>query len=213
MMTRRTWRQTRNRLLAVLLATGLVLLPSASCNKGDNGEESEGEEQAQEQEQHIPRANERVEDMPPVERGQATWQDPDLAPNTEALRALRGMQDILRNYYERDHYLPDGTPINRLPVSAPLTPATVPCGEPTPVTAETWSHPTWRALRFDPTDPVRYSYQFDSYGTHIGATFTISAFGDIDCDGTYSTFQRMGTTTSPTDFVGTMEPVMVNPDE
>ncbi len=45
---------------------------------------------------------------------------------------------------------------------------------------------------FQVSDPHYYVYQFDSNGTGADATFTATAFGDLDKDGVLSTFQRTG---------------------
>ena len=52
-----------------------------------------------------------------------------------------------------------------------------------------WSQPSWEELDFAEPEENLYFYQFDS---HPGQ-FTASAFGDLDCDGVYSTFVRFGT--------------------
>ena len=59
-------------------------------------------------------------------------------------------------------------------------------------TAETWSAPTWQALNFAIADPFRYKYTYEASGTGPGSVFTIRATGDLDCDGTFSTFERVG---------------------
>ncbi len=50
----------------------------------------------------------------------------------------------------------------------------------------------WQALSFAPEDPHYYAYQYDSSGQGNSAQFTASAFGDLDCDGEFSTFVRFG---------------------
>lgn len=56
---------------------------------------------------------------------------------------------------------------------------------------ETWSAPSWRALLFSIEDPHYYSYAYSRAAD--GKSFTVRAFGDLDCDGTYSTFELVGT--------------------
>ena len=113
----------------------------------------------------------------------------------EALQNLRRLYDSSISYYDSDHATPDGYIIvPQFPTSVPLTPANVPCYSEW-VNYEDWSHPTWEALNFAlgwQDELHHYSYQYDSSGTQIGATFTASAFGDLDCDGVYSTFVRTG---------------------
>ncbi len=47
-----------------------------------------------------------------------------------------------------------------------------------------WKEPGWEALMFSVDDPHFYSYEVRSDGT----SFTVLAYGDLDCDGNYSTF-------------------------
>jgi|GEM_PF-2454205 len=56
----------------------------------------------------------------------------------------------------------------------------------------TWKHSTWQALNFSVDDPFFYKYTYESEGTGTGARFTIRATGDLNCDGVYSTFERIG---------------------
>jgi len=59
--------------------------------------------------------------------------------------------------------------------------------------AETvWNDASWSALSFEMKDHHYFVYRFDSSGTGADAVFTASAFGDLDCDGTMSTFRRVG---------------------
>ena len=55
-----------------------------------------------------------------------------------------------------------------------------------------WQTDTWAALNFSVDDPFYYSYQYDSAGTDKTSNFSAWAFGDLDCDTTYSTFMRGG---------------------
>lgn len=73
-----------------------------------------------------------------------------------------------------------------------------------------WSEPTWSSLNFRIARDSAYEYYppgskregvadgqhyfvytFDAAGVLTEAQFTASAFGDLDCDGVQSTFQRM----------------------
>jgi len=78
------------------------------------------------------------------------------------------------------------------PAAVPLTPAAVPAGVRTLDPAGTWASDTWQALDFKIADPHYYSYQYDSTGTGTSAAFTARALGDLDGNGTYSTFERAG---------------------
>lgn len=79
------------------------------------------------------------------------------------------------------------------PAAAPLTPAKgACCGQPNQQCAPTkadWDHPTWRTLGFEMFDPHRYSYAFEPTADGFVAT----AVGDLDCDGTFATYELRGT--------------------
>jgi hypothetical protein len=53
-----------------------------------------------------------------------------------------------------------------------------------------WTDDTWVALQFSVDDPHFYSYQYEV--DNKAKTFVVSAFGDLDCDGVYSTFRMSG---------------------
>ena len=55
-----------------------------------------------------------------------------------------------------------------------------------------WDTPTWNALLFQLDEPHYFGYSFESSGTLGDAAFTATAYADLDCDGTLSTFQRFG---------------------
>lgn len=50
----------------------------------------------------------------------------------------------------------------------------------------------WSSLSFQMNDEHYFVYAFDSTGTLSAAKMTASAYGDLDCDGSQSTFQRIG---------------------
>ena len=77
--------------------------------------------------------------------------------------------------------------------STPITPPLGTCcsmGEKCAPNPALWTHPSWTALHFSIDDPHYYSYQYKT--TDEGKSFTVSAFGDLDCDGVYSTFEMYG---------------------
>lgn len=77
---------------------------------------------------------------------------------------------------------------DKLPDSAPLTPADDPCaagGGSYVATATTWSHPTWVGLGFAPIGEQYYRYAFE----RTADGFVVRAVGDLDCDGVQSTFE------------------------
>lgn len=50
-----------------------------------------------------------------------------------------------------------------------------------------WDADPWRALYFAVEDPHYFSYSYQS--APDGSGFTVRAHGDLDCDGTYSTYE------------------------
>jgi hypothetical protein len=78
------------------------------------------------------------------------------------------------------------------PADAPLSPATVPRGELTVDPPGTWDHPTWRELGFAPEQPHAFSFEFDSENAAEVSRFVARARGDLDGDGSQSTFTLRG---------------------
>ncbi len=76
--------------------------------------------------------------------------------------------------------------------TAPLTPATACCKEQggrCKPNAAAWSTPVWTALDFEVSDPHYFQYTY----TSDGKSFTATAVGDLDCDGTTITYTLKGT--------------------
>lgn len=116
---------------------------------------------------------------------------------TEALVNLRRISDGAIRYYGGDSASGGKRrPPHRFPPSVDWTPATSPCDHPNgqfPPRPHVWRSPAWSALGFSLESPAYYSYKFESSGAGEGANFTASARGDLNCDGNYSLFQRVGT--------------------
>ena len=55
-----------------------------------------------------------------------------------------------------------------------------------------WMGDVWAALNFRMLGESYFTYAFTTSGTGPDAMFTITGNADLDCDGTQSTFQRMG---------------------
>jgi len=56
---------------------------------------------------------------------------------------------------------------------------------------DSWSAPTWQALNFGVFDPHYFSYKYEVAAD--GRSITASAIGDLDCDGTFSTYSLTAT--------------------
>ncbi len=55
-----------------------------------------------------------------------------------------------------------------------------------------WNRTLWLGLRFQPTEAHAYVYEYKASGTLAAAKYELSAYGDLDCDGVYSTFRFIG---------------------
>jgi type IV pilus assembly protein PilA len=122
----------------------------------------------------------------------------------EPPRELERMYRAIAAYYDTPQNTAAGQRTHCLPDPAGPTPDK-PEREPKPVVfanAET-SAATWRALGYEPAEPIRYRYSFlplragcgvlpsDSRGE---AVLTLRAEGDLDGDGVLSTFERTAVT-------------------
>jgi type IV pilus assembly protein PilA len=121
----------------------------------------------------------------------------------EATMNVRKMFDSSVAYFEADHASPTGLPLVKQFPGAPTTnptPALKACcgqaGDKCVPQPTYWNDPTWAALNFSVDDPFYYSYQYNSAGTETSSNFQAWAFGDLDCDSIYSTYQRSGSVLS-----------------
>jgi len=122
------------------------------------------------------------------------------AKTTEAVTNVKKLYDGARSYFEEESNGRGSiTPIAKQFPNAPATPiapaVTVCCGQaghkcaPDP---SLWTDASWQALKFSMDDPHYYSYGYASSGVDNASTFAAQAFGDLDCDTTYSTFEMVG---------------------
>ncbi len=56
-----------------------------------------------------------------------------------------------------------------------------------------WNTPIWRALDVALEEPQPFVWVYEASGTFGAASYTISAYADLDCDGELSTFRLVGT--------------------
>jgi hypothetical protein len=112
----------------------------------------------------------------------------------EAGQFVKKLYDGARRYY-MDTPNPGFTPISpQFPVSSmgPTPPLGTCCkqgGRCLPDKA-LWTDDVWIALQFSVDDPHYYSYEYMANDPHT--SFTVRAYGDLDCDGVYSTFEMVG---------------------
>ena len=100
------------------------------------------------------------------------------SPADERLEAELQLTKIGKNlkmYYMQNVAFPKGDVI---------APATC-CGQPGNLCRQSWQDAVWRALEFSIDVPARYRYGYHS----DGKTATVTAIGDLDCDGTDSTWE------------------------
>ena len=116
----------------------------------------------------------------------------------EATMNIRKVYDSSVAYFESEHA---DIAQKILPKQFPDTVADTPgvnscCGQPGDKCAPnpaTWgASKTWAALNFSVDDPFYFWYKYDSAGTDKASNFSAWAFGNLDCDATYSTFMRGG---------------------
>ena len=65
-------------------------------------------------------------------------------------------------------------------------------GDKCPGSSTVYDNAVWVALNFNIPDPHNFRPNYNSSGTGTSSNFTGSAYGDLDCDTTLSTFQRFG---------------------
>jgi type IV pilus assembly protein PilA len=122
------------------------------------------------------------------------------AKTTEATTNVKKIYDGARSYYEEEMNARGS--IVPLAKQFPTTPATSIqpavshcCGQAgnkcAPSTAD-WTDASWQALKFQMTDPFYYSYYYIGSGTDSAAQFSAGAYGNLDCDASYSTFEMVG---------------------
>ena len=111
----------------------------------------------------------------------------------EATEALDKVKGGARQYYVTDHWDSNG---NLLPKSFPAnitkTPTKPHCDKQLTPTAS-WDTNGWGPIHFALTEPHYFAYSFSApSSTGTSAVYTATANGDLDCDGTVSTFELRG---------------------
>jgi prepilin-type N-terminal cleavage/methylation domain-containing protein len=98
-------------------------------------------------------------------------------------------------YFESDHADSNGV-LNPKQFPGPSAPQEANCcsapGEKCPGSPSTYDNAVWVALQLNIPDPHNFRPVYDATGTGTAALFTARANGDLDCDSTLSTFQRLG---------------------
>lgn len=112
----------------------------------------------------------------------------NASKTTEALDGLNQVSNAAVSKAELHEQL------ESFPPSVELTPAEVPRGVKVSDPQGTWDHLTWRALDFRLEHPHAYSFRFQSSVDPVSqvARFAARAHGDLDGDGSWSTFEVRG---------------------
>jgi len=141
------------------------------------------------------------------------------AKTAEAANHLNKMWAGSVTYYETDHVDAAG---NAVAKQFPATVANVPGAQcacqatgKCPGGGTEWTvaggGSSWVALAFSIADPFLYKPSYTSAGTGTAATFTATATGDLDCDGSLATFQRLGRIDAVNgDVTGSRAPIVTN---
>lgn len=117
---------------------------------------------------------------------------------SEALLNLRRIYDGAVTSFQSEQVTRAGAWENaKFPDSAPPSPPVDSCCAQNnngrcAANNDAFDHLTWHALQFSVDDPHFYWYGFDSDGEGVTAHFTARAQGNLNCDDTYSTFERIG---------------------
>jgi type IV pilus assembly protein PilA len=120
---------------------------------------------------------------------------------SEPILNLRKLFDSSVSYYQEEHSQRTGAPLPKsFPDSVDQTPGRpvdVFCQDAASIKhvpeANEFVAATWQALNFSIDDPYLYAYTYVSSGTGVDSAFTARANGDLNCDETQSTFERIGT--------------------
>ncbi len=123
------------------------------------------------------------------------------AKTTEAIDMLDKIYKGAAYYYTAPHVNREGRKLGcQFPASTGVTPGKSCCGSlgspfdkdkdgRCDVDPASWDNLTWASLSFQINDQHYFTYAFDWNGKTLSeARFTASAYGDLDCDGEFSTF-------------------------
>lgn len=117
---------------------------------------------------------------------------------TEFTQAVKKIYDGARSYYlDESNSRGSIVPIDKqfpATIAAP-TPILGTCctsaGQKCAPDPALWSG-SWQDLKFSMDDPHYGQYSYNASGSGLTSQFTARANGDLDCDGTYSTFELVG---------------------
>lgn len=114
-----------------------------------------------------------------------------LTARTEAMDKIK---IGARQYYVTDHWDSRGNLLpKRFPMRIPLTPSGGPSCKMQLTPSAVWEAAGWGPLHFAYNESQSYAYEFWSNGlTGTAAVYTARGYGDVDCDGVWSTHELRG---------------------
>lgn len=111
----------------------------------------------------------------------------------EAVWILDRVKVGARDYFVTDHWTSAGqVPPRQFPGQVNQVPVTGPCCTPCVTPQTVWDSQGWDPLKFGLVEPHRYAVTFTTNSHSTLATYVARAVGDLDCDGTTSTFEVRG---------------------
>ncbi len=122
------------------------------------------------------------------------------AKSAEARNTIGGIGQSGVMAYEMERVQADGTTVKGMCGSAEAVPTAIPQSGKT-ATSGAWSTGSpstgWTCLKFVMDQAVYYQYNYvQATANAKSGAFTVIAYGDLDGNGTYSTFQMIGTATN-----------------
>ena len=128
---------------------------------------------------------------------------------TEAVMNLRKLFDGSVAYYERDFSdRHGGTIVSQFPGVGKfnVSPGNNPCcgqvGDKCEPDPDAWDAPVWQGLNFAVDDPHYYWYVYVAEGIGQKSAFTARALGNLNCNNSFSTFERVGGVTEQGQVMG-----------
>lgn len=132
----------------------------------------------------------------------ASWGIPTLMERAAQDEALRELSRLVRSasvYYVKPRLQP-GTPERaacRFPQGEIRTTRALSCCDPSVTDGQgrcdvqkiEWNRSLWSTLRWRLNEPHQFVYEYKASGAMGAATLEVTAYGDQDCDGVYSTFR------------------------
>jgi hypothetical protein len=123
------------------------------------------------------------------------------ATSDEAVETLARLARRAAVYYVKPRGGAEGRAPCAFPVGYARTTLAASCCDPSVAVAGThrcdpdkleWDKTVWNTLRFELDEPHAYIYEYRGEGELGDARFELSAYADLDCDGTFSTFRYVG---------------------